>query len=254
MNRITLNSNDLLNIIKESVNIILNEGQTLKVDNFDKFAKILRLDDSDLFYFVEVIQRKKDNPTVSFHKNGTDMSSNTRYIKTYSIGSAEELLSLKDEIISLCEQNNARAYMSINPRSKKMVDNYVQHCKSKGMFRGREWEHAAGQHKERNDKMNNWEELRPYGLIDMDIPDEAAQKKLEKILDRFNLKPVETYITPNGGKHYIMPDRYCKYLDFSEFESYRPNNDGSQPRRRNSDPMVLFKGDSPVILYSNISW
>ena len=235
-------------IIQESINQVLNEAQTTKVDNFNLVAKIMKQDDDDLFYFIEIIQRKKDNLQMQFRRQGLDNFTNKNYIKSYSVSTAQELMAIRNEIITLCEKYNARAYITINPRSKKRVSNYVQHCKNKGLFKGREYEHAAGQHKEFNDSMFDWETLHPYGLIYIDIPNKEAQDKLESILQRFNLKPVEMYITPNGGKHYIMPDRVCKYLNFSEFEKYRPHNHS----RRNNDPMVLFKGDAPMILYSNI--
>ena len=239
---------DINKIINEAIKRVISEAQKRLVDNFDLVARMMKQGDDDLFYFIEIIQRKKDNLNLTFKRSGLDNFSNKNYIKTFSVSSPQELMNVKDEIISLCERYNARAYITINPRSKQRVNDYVQHCKSKGMFKGREYEHAARQHKEHNDKSFEWEVLHPYGLIDMDIPNKEAQDKLETILQRLNLTPVDTYMTPNGGKHYIMPDRICKYLNFQEFEKYRPHNHS----RRASDPMVLFKGDAPMILYSNV--
>ena len=251
-NSIRLTESEIKNIIIESVKRVLTEA-TMKVDNFDMVARMMKYDDDDLFYFIEIIQRKKDNLNMHFSRSGLDNFHNKNYIKTYTVANPQELMNVKNEIVSLCEKYNARAYISINPRSRKRVNDYVNFCKQQGRFKGREFEHGAGQHKEFNDKDFNWETLHPYGLIDMDIADPKAQQKLEDILNRFNLKPVEVYMSPNGGKHYIMPDRYCKYLNFSEFEEYRPDRDANgRKTRRDNDPMVLFKGDAPIILYSNV--
>lgn len=226
---------------------LLDEG--IHVDNFDLAANLLRITNPDEFYYVAVVKRLKDNRDMYIpRRHNPDTRSNCIYLKSYKISSPDDLKNYRDEIINLCNQENARAMMTINPRSLKEVEAYVNHCKQKGLFHNREFEHAAGQAKDRNDRDNNWEEKRPWGLIDNDIPDPEAIKELDDLLKKFNLTPSATYTTPNGGKHYIMPNRDAQHLNFGPFEKYRPK----QHTRRNSDPMVLFKGDAQMILYSNV--
>lgn len=68
------------------------------------------LDQGD-FYFVQIIQRKKE----------CDISSNCNVIKDYHFFDKKHFLSKRDEIITLCKTFNARAYFWINPRNCKEV-------------------------------------------------------------------------------------------------------------------------------------
>lgn len=82
------------------------------VDNFDLIAEtILQFTSPDDFYFLQIIQRKKDGNETGKGNNGA------RLIKAYYIKSKEHLYEKKDKIIELCKNNNARAYISVNKRS-----------------------------------------------------------------------------------------------------------------------------------------
>lgn len=244
--KITLN--EIKDLVKECVERILTES--IRVDNFNAAASIImQFRNTDDFYFIEIIKRKKDNLGQSFSQRGPDASSNKLYLGSYTIRSAQELLNKKQEIIDLCDRENARAYMTINARSMSDTMKYVAYCKKKGLFPGREFEHAAGQHKEFNDRDHNWEEERPRGKFDFDPTQAQAKKEFDEILARFNMKPLFVGQTPSGGWEYIMSDRNGKFLDLRGFEKYRPH----QHTRRKSDPMVLFKGDAPMCLYSNVN-
>ena len=86
------------------------------IDNFDLINNFLRFEeDGSSFYFLQIIRRKKENPTLS--------SSYT--VKTYFIKSNDQLEYLKSEIILLCKQFNARAYINLNIRDYKQVFNNV---------------------------------------------------------------------------------------------------------------------------------
>ena len=85
------------------------------VDNFDIIRRLLKFDDKDDFYFLQIIQRKKDGNQVPSANNGY------RTIKTYYIRSIEDFDRRKAAIIQLCEQNNARAYINLNVRNAKEV-------------------------------------------------------------------------------------------------------------------------------------
>ena len=87
----------------------------MKVDNFDKIKQLLHFEDKDDFYFLQIIQRKKDGNDVQSANNGY------RTIKTYYIRSLEDFERRKDAIIQLCEQNNARAYINLNVRNAREV-------------------------------------------------------------------------------------------------------------------------------------
>lgn len=87
----------------------------MNVNNFDLIKTLLKFEDKDDFYFLQIIQRKKDGNIVPAANNGY------RTIKTYYIRSIEDFDRRKEAIIQLCEQNNARAYINLNVRSAKEV-------------------------------------------------------------------------------------------------------------------------------------
>lgn len=87
----------------------------MTIDNFDIIRKLLKFDDKDDFYFLQIIQRKKDGNIVPSANNGY------RTIKTYYIRSLEDFDRRKEAIVQLCEQNNARAYINLNVRNAKEV-------------------------------------------------------------------------------------------------------------------------------------
>lgn len=81
------------------------------VNNFDKITKYFDiLKSNEDFYYIQVIQRKKDG-----HRKSK------RIIQNFYIYTKEEFLIKKDYIIDLCEKYNARAYFWINPRNSKKI-------------------------------------------------------------------------------------------------------------------------------------
>lgn len=82
------------------------------VDNFNIFAPWFdNLSDQGDFYFVQVIQRKKE----------CNIGSNNNVIKDYHFFDKNSFLNKKEEIVTLCKTFNARAYFWVNPRNCKQV-------------------------------------------------------------------------------------------------------------------------------------
>lgn len=85
-------------------------------DNFDQISRLLKFDTKDDFYFMQIIQRKKDGcDTRDSGNNGY------RTIKSYYIRSVDDLMRRKDKIVELCKSNNARAYINLNRRNARQV-------------------------------------------------------------------------------------------------------------------------------------
>lgn len=80
-----------------------------KIDNIEFFYDFMTFERPGDFYHVQIMLRKKDEPTAP---------ANNRLIKAYYIYSAEQLRKYADEIRTLCEATNSRAY--INPGRKNM--------------------------------------------------------------------------------------------------------------------------------------
>lgn len=78
------------------------------VNNFTRIKSLLTFESTDDFYHLQIIKRKKEHP---------ELGSNNIVIKTYYIQSIDYLELKKDEIISLCDLHDARAYINLNVRS-----------------------------------------------------------------------------------------------------------------------------------------
>jgi len=82
------------------------------VNNLEKILPLLKFESEDDFYYLQILQRKKDNPHIG---------SNSRVIKNYYITSEKYLLDRFDEIKTLCDVFNARASLRLNKRSFEKV-------------------------------------------------------------------------------------------------------------------------------------
>lgn len=78
------------------------------VDNISKLIGFIKPETNDDFYYLQILQRKKENP---------QLGSNSRVIKNYYISSPQYLLDRYTEIKNLCVLFNARASLRLNKRS-----------------------------------------------------------------------------------------------------------------------------------------
>ena len=85
----------------------------MTIDNFNIVSPWFdNLSDQGDFFFVQVMQRNKENNNVR---------SGGYVIKDYHFFDKESFLNKKEEIVTLCKTFNARAYFWINPRNCKEV-------------------------------------------------------------------------------------------------------------------------------------
>ena len=84
----------------------------MAVDNFKLIRPLLTFESEDDFYFVQILQRKKDNPG---NINGSNNSS--RLIKAYYINSIEKFDRLEKEMKFFADYFNARVGINLNKRS-----------------------------------------------------------------------------------------------------------------------------------------
>ena len=73
---------------------------------------MLKFDNPDYFYFLQIYRRRKDNP---------DQSKDMILIDNFFIYSYDEFDKKSSAIMNLCILNNARAYIRLNRRSSKQV-------------------------------------------------------------------------------------------------------------------------------------
>lgn len=82
------------------------------IDIIEKIIPLLDFQSKDDFYYVQVLQRRKDNP---------ELNLGFKIIKEYSIISVKQLRELYSEIKTLCDVFNARAAFRLNKRSFRQV-------------------------------------------------------------------------------------------------------------------------------------
>lgn len=87
------------------------------VDNFEQIRDMLEFRSQDDFYFLQILQRKKD------HKKGkvNGCNNNSRLIKAYYVHSLEHFDFIKPEVIELCKLFNARAGFNLNRRGYRKM-------------------------------------------------------------------------------------------------------------------------------------
>ena len=80
------------------------------INNFEIIRPLLDFSNSDTYYFLQILKRRKDNP---------DLAKDMVVIDDIFIYSLTHFDNIKDYIIRTCDTNNARAYFRINKRSAK---------------------------------------------------------------------------------------------------------------------------------------
>ena len=273
---------DIKQMVNECVKRVLKEHVD-EVYQLDTAIEIInrQWESPDDFWYVYISQRKKDN-LGNFHKNHQGdgstnfqvnflaygvVSGNTKeeaieslkHIELIINKSYQNMISNKGNIVQklssprdisavilMCNKFNARCYMTINKRSLNQTNAYADSLKRRGMERGAEFQFAAGRQMTKDDAHVKWSKVRPWGLIDCDIDDKVAQQELEDYLKKNGIEPEMKYES-HDGMHYLFSTRDAERLKFDYFDNkYRPQN---APRRA-SDPMVTFKGDACMLLYS----
>ena len=87
------------------------------IDNFDLFKSVLKFNSDDEFYFLQILIRGKDGHT----EPGINGNNKNRLIKYYTITSVNHLSNIEDEVKTICDGLNARAYIHPTKRSFKDV-------------------------------------------------------------------------------------------------------------------------------------
>ena len=143
------------------------------IDNFNKIAQLLHFPTKDNFYFVQVLQRKKDHKGTALGGS----NNNSRLIKSYHISSEEKLFIHKEEMIALAEVFNARIGINLNPRSFEkaafqLLEKVAHQMQNKNFYDVRKaYDSVCGNYHAEMDK--RW-------LIDVDTKDGSELVSIEK--------------------------------------------------------------------------
>ncbi|AGO47566.1 hypothetical protein Phi17218_033 [Cellulophaga phage phi17:2_18] len=189
------------------------------VNNFELIRPLLKWDNDDQFYFLQILQRKKD------HTEGMKVSganNNSRLIKAYYVKSLDYLEFVEPEIIALCELFNARAGINLNRRSfrktalknlKLVTDNIINENYDKVY---KTYSSAAGKFMHDNNK--KW-------IIDLDGEEENHFDFI------FNMHTFLNNIEPEGDKTLCrIPSKsgshiICSPFNMEKFKKEYPSID-----------------------------
>lgn len=186
------------------------------IDNFDQIKKLLKFENENEFYFIQVIQRKKEHEF---------LGKNNRLIKAYYIYSLENLEKYKSEMILLANTFNARVYIHFNRRNAKMIalemmEDLAHSIKSNQFYLGKIYNTVCGRH--HSDKDKTW-------IVDVDNKNVLFLAEIENFLRKIepNLgdSKVLAYIETKNGYHIITnPFNSKKFSEeFKEIEIHKNN-------------------------------
>jgi len=151
------------------------------IDVLDEIKELLEFDNEDDFYYLQILQRKKENPQIG---------SNSVAIKSYYINSLKMLENRYDEIKKMCDIFNARAMLRLNKRSfRKVAFKTIQNvansmANEEYYFVKKSYDRACGNG--HNDKNKKW-------VLDIDNTDINADW-LDQLIHRINS------MEPDGNK------------------------------------------------------
>ena len=203
----------------------------MKIDNFKQLREHLTFHNPNEFYFLQIIQRKKDG------NEGLHVRNGYRRIRSYYIYSLEEFDSLESRIKELCESNNARAYINPNVRNAQEVAlecirKYADLVAGTCAFQGNNiWDSTCGSTRARGYK-SLW-------VVDVDCKEETYLNKVIEIIrqcrhnDNFTL-----YIVPTLNGYHIL----CNGFDTKQFKDFLKDV--------GLDSIDIHK-DNPTLLYYN---
>jgi len=198
------------------------------IDNFEQIKGLMTFENDNDFYFLQVIQRKKDHKDSPYKLS---CSNNNRLIKAYYIHNVEQLDKYKLEIIELCTLFTARAGIALNRRNSKKLSFEMLKLLATNIScdhfdqLGGLWNTVCGQHF--SDKDKKW-------LIDIDDKSYDSTE-METLI--FNSQPegqkVVAKIPTKNGYHIIT-----RPFDMRDFSKVYDTSDEYQIHKDN--PTILY--------------
>lgn len=200
------------------------------VNNFKLLRDYLVFSNPNEFYFVQIIQRKKDG------NSGLRVRNGYRLIKSYYIYSLEEFDALQDRWIELCENNNARAYINLNVRNAQEValeciKKYSDLVLNRSAFQGNNvWDSTCGSTRARGHKA--------LWVIDIDAP-EVFESIRNIIYSCRHTNPFTLFTVPTVHGYHIL----CNGFDLNQFSQLIKDNGIDKVDIHKNNPTLLYYHD-----------
>lgn len=205
------------------------------IDNFELLSTFFdKLVDKDDFYFVEVMQRKKDGVNLPTNTHGA------RVVRSFYFFNKEDFMKRADYIKQLCIDNHARAYFWVNPRNTvdvacESIKQFAEIIKTGNSRMGMSvYDSATG-----GSRSNHYEKL---WILDIDTKDEDYIRKVVDIMNSCRGRDTEG----NRVKH-VIPTKSGYHLITSAFD----RGQFAQELAINKIEPVDIHDNNPTLLYYN---
>ena len=199
----------------------------MSLNNLEIIKPHLKFRNEDDFYFVQIIQRKKDHPN---KKSVTGTNNNNRLIKPYFVRSHGYLQRKMPEIIGLCDFFKARAGIDLNRRSSRDM---AFHClrKISGQIMNKDYEHIHKAYSTVCGKFSNEGGRSKKWILDIDgkTLSKAEFANLNNDLETIMPKgpKIIIRIPSNSGEHIITnpfnTKEFSTYLNWKDIEIHKRN-------------------------------
>lgn len=213
----------------------------MKVDNIDKIRPYLifktgKNNVSEIYYFIQVIQRRKDNP---------EMEGSEYQRGNWFITSLKEFDKHLPRIVKTCEDYNARAYISLTPRSleklcKKCLLDYTNRLITEDYARVYDIPKKAGLSEYTIQSRGIID--KPRWILDIDNPD--YYESIKTVISR-ETKVLDTLPTSSGGYHLLVEAFNPRKLQATSSDLYGDY-------KLISGEEFTLRTEGNTILYSNI--
>jgi len=168
----------------------------MKVDNFSIAREWMDFSGDGEFYFLEVLQRKKDFP-----ESEREAVRDHRVLACWLVDSIEKLDRIEEEVKALCQLKNARAYLNVCKKAKKSAAlQLMRECVS--MIENEEYRGLEGKLASAAGKCSAVKGFKKF-LIDVDTRDLETLKEVRRLVEEAGPGAKVTVFPSPSGWHFV---------------------------------------------------
>ena len=199
------------------------------IDNFEQIRSMLEFRSSDDFYFLQILQRKKDVKPDSERKVAGS-NNNSRLIKYYTVYSLEHFDKIKKEVKELCDLFHARAGINLNRRSYKKTSLHLLK-KVTDQILNKDYQHSIKAYSSVCGTYSN--ESNKKWILDIDEPINRSHNEMILFAER--------ECEPDGNKFVaVIPSKSGSHIIMNPFNLIK---------FKQAYPYVEIHKDNPTNLY-----
>ncbi len=202
-------------------------------DNFNTIRSLLSFPDTkDIFFHIELIGRKKDNP---------ELTESQKSYGSYFVTSLAMFDAIKDEIVRKCVDKKCRAYINLNPKSKKAVGFTLMH-KLMTMAENDDFTNLFSLMTSAAGTVNGVKGSRTF-IIDVDDCDNSVTNAVDEVKDIIDkckrpdmaVSPYVGFVKTASGFHVITTP-----FDVSDFNKRKSGLKSCTAEVKTNSPTLLF--------------